>query len=376
MSVPKPKNVNNKNHSGPNEDIKLFPQSEQKLILARGLPGSGKSTWSQKWVEEDPTNRVRVNRDDIRWELFKQYYLSPDAHGTTQEKEAQVTHVQNNMVQKALKDGKHVVVDNTNLDPRVFREFGKIAAQYEAHLTNKDFPVDIEECIRRNNARDRVVPEHVIRGMQKNYMGPNGEFALFPGTYPTKPFTAPASKTDAIIFDMDGTLVNVSVLVQKYMKGKYRNFDRFHRDSLWAPPHVEVLQMAHDAAENGLPIIITTARKEIYREVTQAWLDEHGVQYENIFMRASDDNRPDVQAKTDILEEINKYYNIVHAVDDRREVIDLWKSNNIYTTEVIRDDEDLDFEPKIHNPFKMGTCIRCGKPLKNGSFIGPECIKK
>ena len=373
MTSPKPQPPKK---TGSNDGIKLFPESNQKLILARGLPGSGKSTWAKTWVEEDPENRARVNRDDIRWVLFKQYYLSPDAHGTTQEKEAQVTHVQNNLTQKALKEGKSVVIDNTNLDPRVFREFGKIASQYEAHLTNKDFHIDIEECIRRNNARERVVPEHAIRNMQNNYMGPNGEFALFPGTYPTKDFTAPLEKREAIIFDMDGTLVNVSSLVQKYMKGKYRNFDRFHRDSLWSPPHVEVLQMAHDAAEAGVPIIITTARKEVYREVTQAWLDKHGVQYENIFMRKDDDNRPDVEAKTDILEEINKYYHVAHAVDDRSEVIDLWKSNNIYTTEVIRDDEDLTFEPSIHNPFKMGTCIRCGKVLKNGSFIGPECIKK
>lgn len=374
--MPKPQPPKHPHHNDPDDSINISPGSSQKLILARGLPGSGKSTWAKQWVEEDPENRLRVNRDNIRWILFKQYYLSPDAHGTTQEKEAHVTHVQNNMVHKGLREGKQVVVDNTNLDPRVFREFGKIATQYGAHLTNKDFPVDIEECIRRNNARDRVVPEHAIRGMMKNYLGPNGEFHLFPGTYPTKPFTMPEEIKDAIIFDMDGTLVNVNSLVQKYMKGKYRNFDRFHRDSLWAPPHVEVLQMAHDAAENNIPVIITTARKEVYREVTQAWLDKHGVQYENIFMRKSDDNRPDVEVKTDILEEINKYYNIVHAVDDRREVIDLWKSNNIYTTEVITDDEDISFEPKILNPFKNGTCIKCGRKLKNGGFIGEECAKK
>ena len=37
-----------------------------KLILTRGIPASGKSTWAKAWVQEDPQRRVRVNRDDLR----------------------------------------------------------------------------------------------------------------------------------------------------------------------------------------------------------------------------------------------------------------------------------------------------------------------
>jgi predicted kinase len=42
-----------------------------KLILTRGVPASGKSTWAKAWVEEDPLNRVRVNRDNLRWTLSR-----------------------------------------------------------------------------------------------------------------------------------------------------------------------------------------------------------------------------------------------------------------------------------------------------------------
>lgn len=38
-----------------------------KIIVTRGLPASGKSTWAKAWVAADPANRVRVNRDAIRW---------------------------------------------------------------------------------------------------------------------------------------------------------------------------------------------------------------------------------------------------------------------------------------------------------------------
>ena len=37
-----------------------------KIILTRGIQCSGKSTWTKKWVEEDPTHRVRWNNDDFR----------------------------------------------------------------------------------------------------------------------------------------------------------------------------------------------------------------------------------------------------------------------------------------------------------------------
>ena len=38
----------------------------KKLILTRGIPGSGKSTWAKAWVAENPERRVRLNWDDMR----------------------------------------------------------------------------------------------------------------------------------------------------------------------------------------------------------------------------------------------------------------------------------------------------------------------
>jgi hypothetical protein len=37
-----------------------------KLVITRGLPGCGKTTRARAWVAEDPSRRVRVNRDDLR----------------------------------------------------------------------------------------------------------------------------------------------------------------------------------------------------------------------------------------------------------------------------------------------------------------------
>jgi predicted kinase len=47
-----------------------------KIILCRGIQGSGKTTWAKQWVLEDPEHRVRFNNDDIRNMLGK--YWVPD----------------------------------------------------------------------------------------------------------------------------------------------------------------------------------------------------------------------------------------------------------------------------------------------------------
>ena len=39
------------------------------LIITRGLPASGKSTFAAQWVEESPDTRVEVNRDFMRTTL-------------------------------------------------------------------------------------------------------------------------------------------------------------------------------------------------------------------------------------------------------------------------------------------------------------------
>lgn len=40
--------------------------ADHKIILTRGIQGSGKSTWAKKWCEEEPLKRIRWNNDDFR----------------------------------------------------------------------------------------------------------------------------------------------------------------------------------------------------------------------------------------------------------------------------------------------------------------------
>ena len=82
---------------------------ERKLIICRGIQGSGKSTWSKQWCHEDPEHRVRFNNDDIR-SMLGDYWVPS--------REKLVTEAKANMITFALINGYDVVVDNMNLNPK------------------------------------------------------------------------------------------------------------------------------------------------------------------------------------------------------------------------------------------------------------------
>lgn len=82
---------------------------ERKLIICRGIQGSGKSTWAKQWCHESPEHRVRFNNDDIR-NMLGDYWVPS--------REKLVTEAKANMITFALIKGYDVVVDNMNLNPK------------------------------------------------------------------------------------------------------------------------------------------------------------------------------------------------------------------------------------------------------------------
>jgi predicted kinase len=347
---------------------------EQEFILTRGLPGSGKSTWAKQWVTQAP-GRVRVNRDDIREELFGKEY-----HGN-QKKEAEekVTQVEHTRIIRALKEGKSVVSDNMHVNPRFLKAFYRMADQAGVKLGHRDFPITIEEAIRRNHNRDRQVPDDIIRKIAREHLGPNGEFHYFDGDYTPRPFVAPAVPGQmALGFDLDGSLSDTRNITHFVKRPKHRDFDSFHRHSFFTPANPEVLQILKDAQDNGFAILITTARSEKYREVSEQWLNNLGITPDNMFMRPNDDMRPDYEVKNDMYnEKIKPHYDLVRMVDDNIQAIDAWKKNGIAVTEVPGFTKEIPVDQVIHvnNVFSSGGCIRCGRPLKNGGLIGPNCAR-
>jgi len=347
---------------------------EQEFILTRGLPGSGKSTWAKQWVTQAP-NRVRVNRDDIREELYGKEY-----HGN-QKKEAEekVTQVEHTRIQRALKEGKSVVSDNMHVNPRFLKAFYRISEQAGVKLGHRDFPVSVEEAIRRNHLRDRQVPDDIIRKIAREHLGPNGEFHYFDGDYTPKPFKAPETPGQmAYGFDMDGSLADTRSITHFVKRDKRRDFDSFHRHSYFIPPNPEVLQILKDAQAAGFAVLGTTARGEAYREVTEKWLLNNGIELDNLFMRKHGDMRPDYEVKTEMLEtQIKPHYDLVQQIDDNVQAVRAFREGGIHVTVVPGFDKEIPIDQviQVDNVLARGGCVRCGRPLKNGGIIGPNCAR-
>lgn len=94
---------------------------ERKLIICRGIQGSGKSTWAKQWCHESPEHRVRFNNDDIR-NMLGDYWVPS--------REKLVTEAKANMITFALIKGYDVVVDNMNLNPTAHNPKNRIPTPY------------------------------------------------------------------------------------------------------------------------------------------------------------------------------------------------------------------------------------------------------
>lgn len=132
-----------------------------KFIITRGIPASGKTFWAKQWVLEDPEHRVRINQDDIRLMLGKYWVPS---------REPLVSHIQQEAICRAMSLGLDIVLDNTNLNPKVLKSLSDVAASNKYELEYKDFfDTPLSVCIERDKARDIQVSEKIIRNFYNNY---------------------------------------------------------------------------------------------------------------------------------------------------------------------------------------------------------------
>lgn len=133
-----------------------------ELIINRGIPGSGKSTYANAWVQEE-LGRVRVNRDDIRFQCYGVYFGKPIDEGV-------VTAIEDAMIIAALKAEVSVIVDDCNIAGRYVYRFKRMAAENGADFSVVLHDVPLKVALKRNSNRERFVPENVIRSMYDNLM--------------------------------------------------------------------------------------------------------------------------------------------------------------------------------------------------------------
>lgn len=312
------------------------------LLVTRGLPGSGKTTYAKRWVGEDATRRSRINRDDLR------EMLHGGAYGYEWNLEKSVTVAHQAAVRALLMSGKDVICDDMNLANRQVKEWMKVAYEASADFRVVDFTnVAPEECIERDLLRGqlggRMVGDKYIWTKYQQFI--KGKPYPLPMPEPVgdavpEPYVPPVGKPRAILVDIDGTMA--------LMNGR-GPFDWYRvGEDLPNKPVVNLVQALQDAnvyydendyTETETEIIFMSGRDEVCRTETQIWLRDRGFGAHKLFMRPS---LPDgiQQPKDSIVklalfdEHIRHNYDVQFVLDDRQQVVDMWRNLGLTALQV------------------------------------------
>ena len=130
------------------------------VVLAIGLPGSGKSSWFKRHnVVPLSSDMVRsLLFDDVREQRFQDLVFS---------------NLRSMLKARLIAKRPMNYVDATNLTPQERQHWVKLAKDYnyEVHAVFFDVPLDV--CIERHQRRDRVVPEDIMRRMAAKLKPPS-----------------------------------------------------------------------------------------------------------------------------------------------------------------------------------------------------------
>lgn len=274
-----------------------------KITILVGISGSGKSTWAHEEWKKDPLNTLIVSRDAIREAMFgfsdktiKKYLENEQIYSL----EKEVSKMENTMISEGLEAGKHVIMDDNNL------EFGAIErfTYWNVPTIIKEFEVPLVEAILKDRSRVKQWGDEAIKKQYEKFkrlmIDPRLKRVPFIPTFikndKNKPF--------AILFDMDETLSHMND------RNPY-DYKKVLEDSIDLPTVIIAEYLA-----SGVAVFITTARDAIAEYDTKRWLANNGIRYDNLLMRQQGDNRPDWVVKEEMWRELAEDYYILGMFED------------------------------------------------------------
>ena len=133
-----------------------------------------------------------------------------------------------------------------------------------------------------------------------------------------------------IIFDVDGTLADIEHR-RVLLEGDRPDWTRFNARMGDDTPNVPIVTLYKTLWNSGdFRIEIVTGRNEAFRKVTETWLTWNEIPFTRVTMRADKDQRADHIIKQEILNAfLAEGHEIAFTVDDRQQVVDMWRRNGI-----------------------------------------------
>ena len=286
--------------------------NKKKLILTRGIQGSGKSTFAKAWVNEDPEHRVRINNDDIR-NMLGPYWVTS--------REKLVSSIKKNMAEEAINRGYDIVVDNMNLNAKeilFWKDMIKTANMdpdgYQYEIEFKDFFIPLEECIRRDAARPNPIGEKVIRETWKRYKHFIQTTEVEKYVDNMRRYTG---KPKCIVIDMDSTMCFNTTKRPWFGEGAAEGM-------INDVPNTGMCDIVRQLQEQYL-VVVATGRDTSQEDVTKQWLAKQGINVDEYFFRTHGDFRKGVVVKKEQIEAILEKYDIVSIFEDCEPIVQMYR---------------------------------------------------
>lgn len=356
------------------------------LTMLSAPSASGKSTKAVEMLKADG-NAVRINRDDLRKMSIPKW---------TPKREKWVIAAEVALAKAAGHLKQNIIIDDTNLLPVDEARWVEVAQELGYQFKKVVLEVPLEECIRRDSLRgDKRIGRSAIERqflrallwkippcshcLGDKWVGINKQDIC--------PKCNGTGNKKTVIFDIDGTLadlthrvpyitvgavcpecagegawvietnnpVSVSNVDQLstccFCKGtgeiQKKDHDTFYSLVDFDEPIDIVIRWIQACKEEYHILIVSGRSPEVSEEGTIRWLAKHAIPYDHLLMRRANMHGPDDEEKQLILNMILTAIpkeDIAFVVDDRPNVVAMWKRNGLTVYPVRGRDDDKFYE--------------------------------
>lgn len=150
----------------------------------------------------------------------------------------------------------------------------------------------------------------------------------------------------AAIIDLDNCIANdqwrLNLIQHHHEVPNDRYWDYHDRCDLDDHPNPHVIFNLTRRVDH---LIVFTSRPEKVRLKTSQWLSRWGIPISHLMMRPDDNMMPSVDIKKLMLNWLPAEYEVQYAIDDRNDILDMYRANGIRSVERV-----FIYEPEIIHP--------------------------
>jgi phosphoglycolate phosphatase-like HAD superfamily hydrolase len=132
---------------------------------------------------------------------------------------------------------------------------------------------------------------------------------------------------EIVIFDIDGTLADISARVHHVRKTP-KDWDAFFRGMSRDKAVHSMVRLCNLLHAAGLRLVLCSGRNESHRAQTVEWLARQGVPYHELRLRRDGDFHRDAVAEREMLRGIDKR-RVLFVVEDRSRVVEMWRAEGL-----------------------------------------------